>query len=298
MRIGRRMAGGILLAGLLGGVVRTGLAAQDAAASLVGDRLVTLAMNRSRATALSPKAAAEEAEVFLQAARRVDPGNLHTLKLLVEAAGATGDLGVEREALREVIRLDPGDLVAEVKYIDFLASGAETIEERAKIFQGALNAVKLDPQIRSEMALRLANIAQERGDAAGAKALVQQALALNDVNMGALRGGEAGGAEGGGSLGGIGGGGACESVGARGVAGDVADACGGGASRSGGGFFDDGDGAASIGGACTSRGLVPGVGDRPGDGGEAGGGVSDLECDSEVARCAGRGIGGGAAAGE
>jgi predicted Zn-dependent protease len=156
-------------------------------AALVAHRLVTVAYNRSRSTDISASLAAKQAEVFLEAAQKLEPGNIHTLKLLVEAAAATGNAAVEREALRSLVRQDPGDLVAQVQYIDFLAAAAETIDERAKTFESALRSTALHPQIRSEMAVRLANISLERGDTAAAKGYVQQALQFNDVNMGALR---------------------------------------------------------------------------------------------------------------
>ena len=72
------------------------------------------------------RAGQQQAEVFLEGAQKIEPTNVHTLKLLVEAAAATGNAGVQREALRNLVRQDPGDLVAQVKYIDFLAASAET----------------------------------------------------------------------------------------------------------------------------------------------------------------------------
>ena len=190
MRSRQRWVGMILMACVAsaGGAAapQNAAPAADPVAGLVAQRFVTLAYNRSRTSTLSATSAAQEAEIFLRAADREEPGNVHTLKLLVEAAAATGDLSVQREALREVIRRDPGDLVAQVRYIDFLASSAETIDDRAKVFQGAMNAASLDRQIRSEMAVRLANIARERGDVGAARSLIQQALQFNDVNMARL----------------------------------------------------------------------------------------------------------------
>ena len=165
----------------------SGAEAADPVGPLVGHWLVTLAYNRSRSTTFSSQLAAELAEVFLEGAQKIEPTDVHTLKLLVEAASATGNTAVEREALRSLVRQDPGDLVAQVKYIDFVAAAAQAIDERAKTFQSALNSTALNSQIRSEMAVRLANFARERGDTASSKAFLQQALQLNDVNVEALR---------------------------------------------------------------------------------------------------------------
>ncbi|MGN6369938.1 MAG: HEAT repeat domain-containing protein [Phycisphaerae bacterium] len=183
------LAGIVLSCACLGtlGVPARAVAAVDPGARLLGHLFVDDAYRHSGDTAIPAQLSAREAQIVLQLARDVDPENTHTLKLLVEASTATGNTDVEREALRGLIKLDPGDLVAQVQYIDLIAAASQALDERAKVYQAALGKTALDPQIRSEVAVRLARIARERGDIEGAKGLVKQALELNDVNVGALR---------------------------------------------------------------------------------------------------------------
>ena len=47
--------------------------------------------------------------------------------------------------------------------VDLLAGATEVMEDRSRSYQSALDQVTLNPQIRSEMAVRLAQIADERG---------------------------------------------------------------------------------------------------------------------------------------
>ncbi|HUO07238.1 MAG TPA: tetratricopeptide repeat protein [Phycisphaerae bacterium] len=162
-------------------------AGADPAAKLVGHILVDNAYHRSSEARISAQLGAREAQILLQFAHDLDPQDVHTLKLLVEAAATTGETDVQREAVRALIRLDPGDLVAQVQYIDLIASGSQALDDRARIYQSALGKSALDPQIRSEVAVRLSRITRERGDVDGARDLLKQALQLNDVNMEALR---------------------------------------------------------------------------------------------------------------
>jgi tetratricopeptide (TPR) repeat protein len=141
-----------------------------------------------RDPALPPQTAARQAVVLLQFAAGLDSGSVPTLKLLAGAARAAGAAAVEKDALRRVIALDKGDLVAQVQYLDLVASTSQTLEERARVYQSALDQAALDPQIRSEMAVRLARVAEERGDTEGQQRLLGQAVALNGVNVAALRG--------------------------------------------------------------------------------------------------------------
>ncbi len=177
--------GGFML--MWGGVAFGDGGSGTTAEGMAAHQFVTIAYNRTRNTTISAALAAEEGTVLLRAAQRLEPGNVHTLKLLAEAAGSAGQTDVEREALRALIKNDPGDLVAQVKYIDLMASGTQAIDERARTYQSAFDKGALDPQIRSEMGLRLAKIAEERGDAAGAMGLLTKAIQLNDVNVRALR---------------------------------------------------------------------------------------------------------------
>jgi tetratricopeptide (TPR) repeat protein len=154
-------------------------------------QLVELARTGLRDKALPPELAAKEAALLLGWAQKLEEGagavDTATLRLLIEAARAAEKPAVEREALRKLIATDKGDLVAQVQYLDFLASHAQTVEDRTRIYANASEQGSLDPQVRSEMAMRLAQLAPERGDEAAERQYLQRALTLNDVNVSALR---------------------------------------------------------------------------------------------------------------
>ncbi len=161
--------------------------ASDAAATHLAGLLANDARDLLRNPALPPDVAAAQAAILLQFSVKLDGSDLHTQRLLAETARLAGKTDVQRLALRAVIAADPGDLVSQVHYIELLAADSQTMEARAALYQNALAATTIDPQIRSEIAVRLAHLAEDRGDVAQAKDYLIQALKLNDINIGALR---------------------------------------------------------------------------------------------------------------
>ena len=166
---------------------QTTASALNPAASYVAGALANDARDALRDPNLPPAAAAAQASVLLQFAAKLDPSDLPTLHLLAQAASAAGDVPARRAALRQIIGADPGDLVSQVQYIDLLADDAQKAEDRVAVYQGMLAQTDLDAQVRSEIALRLARLAEARGDAAGCRDTLAQAVKLNDLNVAALR---------------------------------------------------------------------------------------------------------------
>ena len=140
-----------------------------------------------RNPALPPDAAAIQATVLLQFACKLDPTNLRTLKMLAQTARATGKTDIQKDSLHKVIAADPGDLVAQMQYIDLIAGSSQTMEDRANVYKNVLGDASFDKQVRSESAVRLARLAEGRGDMAQARDFLNQALKFNDVNVGAAR---------------------------------------------------------------------------------------------------------------
>jgi hypothetical protein len=149
--------------------------------------LVNDARDDLRNPNLPPAAAAVQATVLLQFANQLDPADLRTLHLLAQTAQAADKTDVRRAALRQIIAADPGDLVAQVQYIDLLADDSQKAEDRVAFYQRMLPQTDLDAQVRSEVALRLARLAEARGDTVHCREYLAQAVKLNDVNIGALR---------------------------------------------------------------------------------------------------------------
>lgn len=193
--IGKNLARLVVLA-LLGAVSISGLvtrgaetpASSAAARNLLADVLVQDARTRLRDSRLPPALAARQACALLQAANLLDASDLVTLRLLADAARVTRQPTVLRDALRQTLKLDPGNLVAQVEYLDLVALSSQTLEERARIYRAAMDKASFDPQVRAEMAVRLATIYYERGDAEASATLLKAALQLNDVNVSALQG--------------------------------------------------------------------------------------------------------------
>ncbi len=140
-----------------------------------------------RDVTIAPADAAKQATALLQFAANLDPSSRQIEKFLAQSAAAAGQSEPQKDALRKLIAADSGDLVSQVQYIDLLAAGSQALDDRAKIYQNALDQSAFDPQIRSEMAVRLARITENRGDAAAARDLLNRALQLNDLNIPALR---------------------------------------------------------------------------------------------------------------
>src|SRR5947209_5563807 len=77
--------------------------AVDPGAQLLGHMFVDEAYRHSGDATIPAQLGAREAQILLQLAHDVDPGDVHTLKLLVEASSATADQDVQRDALRGLI---------------------------------------------------------------------------------------------------------------------------------------------------------------------------------------------------
>ena len=157
-------------------------------AKYMSGRLVEQARGVLRDGNLTPTDAAREAAILLQFATKLNDGDVQTLKMLAESARVAGDPGLRKDTLRQLIKLDPGDFVAQVQYLDLLAGATEVMEDRARIYQSAMDQAAFNPQIRSEMAVRLAQISDERGALDQEKNLLGDAVHLNSVNVAALRG--------------------------------------------------------------------------------------------------------------
>ena len=109
-----------------------------------------------------------------------------SLKLLVSSL--PGKTDIEREALRNLIRLDPGDLVAQVAHTSIPWQRPPRPLTSATV-STTVPLIPM-PSIRRSKAkwpCASRHIASERGDTDSARGFLKQALALNDVNLPALR---------------------------------------------------------------------------------------------------------------
>ena len=183
----RRIPAHVLAAGAL--LSLTSLAhsadpAETAARRLLSDRLLNDARASARAAIPAPLSARQAMRV-LQAARNVSPDSLDILRALAEAASESREREVFQQTLRDIVRLDPGDLVAQANLITVMAESTQALDEQSAVYAAALQKEALDPQVRSEIALRYARLHLQRGGVEEARKLLDTAVKLNDVNAGA-----------------------------------------------------------------------------------------------------------------
>ena len=150
-------------------------------------QLVNDARSAGRNLRIPPALAARESLVLLQEARRIDPHSTRVLRLLAEAAAVLHRTSLERSTLLELIRLEPHNLVAQVRFIDALAARYQTVARRIHVYLGILNNGKINPQIRSAAALRIGQLRLAQEHHRQAAAMFIKAVHLNTANLAAWR---------------------------------------------------------------------------------------------------------------
>ncbi len=118
----------------------------------------------------------------LAIAQELDPSDLERAHRLVDIAYRLGDQGALERRTREVLRLDPADSVAALRLITLRIGRLQTIEDRLSAYARYIEAERLDPAIRSRLALDAALLTREQGDEQGFTRLLTQALQLDATN--------------------------------------------------------------------------------------------------------------------
>ncbi len=174
----------LLALGLFAGVAGAQAVTEQTAERLVADALVNDARIRGRSDKIPAALAASEAELLLRAAVQVDPQNLVAWSLLAEAYEANDHNDQAREAYKQMLKLDPQNYVAQVRFLETLADD-KPVEQQLKVYVSALASKSLHVQVRSEAALRAGKLNLQRGEVSEARRLFLQAIDLNRVNIGA-----------------------------------------------------------------------------------------------------------------
>ena len=121
---------------------------------------------------------------LLRRAAETDPADAQTIRRWVQAAHASGsDDGVEAATLA-LIRADPGDTVAQLRLSTRRIAGLQTVEDRLAEFARLLGPAgsRLDPSVRSRLALDSALLARETGDEELFVRRLKQATQLDSTN--------------------------------------------------------------------------------------------------------------------
>ncbi len=166
-------------------VLRAQAPAADRAGNLLVGQLVDDARAAGRNLQLPPELAARESLVLLQKAHRLNPASSTVLRLLAEAAGALHRTALQRKALLQLVNLQPGNMQAQLKFLDSLAAGAQTVGKRITIYRRVMNRPGLDPQIKSALALRIGQLLNAQAHHRAASGMFVQAVKLNSANLAA-----------------------------------------------------------------------------------------------------------------
>jgi len=96
----------------------------------------------------------------------LDPDDLGLARRSAAAAFGLGDAELLKDATRRVIRLDPGDTVSQLRLITANISEMQTVEQRLGAYARFLGKAgeRLDPSVRSRLALDAALLHRERGE--------------------------------------------------------------------------------------------------------------------------------------
>lgn len=119
--------------------------------------------------------------------RALAPEDTGLLRRAIEAAFSGGDTQLMETLTRDLVRLDPKDTVAQLRLISQIIGRSQTVESRAMAYERFLGPAgsRLDPSVRSRLALDAALLQRELGNAEGFVRLMSQATSLDSTNKAA-----------------------------------------------------------------------------------------------------------------
>ncbi|MEO0513073.1 MAG: hypothetical protein AAF108_09290 [Planctomycetota bacterium] len=125
------------------------------------------------------------ASELFRIAGELDPGNPRLLRRRIETLRLAGDNEGLIEVTRQLLRVDPQDTVAQLRLIGWEVNRLQTVAERLDAYRRLVEseaASRLDPSVRSRLALDAALLAQEAGLAAEADRLLRLSTSLDRSN--------------------------------------------------------------------------------------------------------------------
>jgi tetratricopeptide (TPR) repeat protein len=111
----------------------------------------------------------ELAAIILELALSTDQDDAELARDLAQAAWLAGDEDRMLRATRQIIRIDPADTVAQLRFISARINDKQTLEERKTLYDRFLGdaGVSIDPKVRSRLALDAALLEREAGNTTG-----------------------------------------------------------------------------------------------------------------------------------
>lgn len=124
------------------------------------------------------------AGLMLDRAQEWAPTDSTLARERVEAWYQAGDVQKVAEVCKHMLRLDPGDTVAQLRLITTQIGRQQTVGERLEIYARFLGpaGAGLDPSVRSRLALDAALLFRERGDIVGFIEHLSMATGLDSTN--------------------------------------------------------------------------------------------------------------------
>lgn len=124
------------------------------------------------------------AAMMLDRAQSWAPSDSTLARERVEAWYQAGDVERVIEVCKHMLRLDPGDTVAQLRLITSQIGRQQTVEDRLRIYARFLGpaGAALDPSVRSRLALDASLLYRERGDIVGFIEHLSMATGLDSTN--------------------------------------------------------------------------------------------------------------------
>lgn len=170
-------------------LVTAALARADGAAEEPVESIAARAMTRAALLDLkiegTPSARGYAiASRVLEHAHRMSPKDEVILRYLIEACENAGEPERVAEFTRDLVAIDPGDTVAQLRLISAKVRETQNADERLAAYDRWLGpeAAGVDPSVRSRLAVDAALLCRERGDTDGFAKRLGTALTLDATN--------------------------------------------------------------------------------------------------------------------
>ncbi len=124
------------------------------------------------------------AAMLLEEATRLNPTDDELLRRLTEAYSAAGDEDAALETTERIVRLDPGDTVAQLRLISGRIRRLQSVDQRLAAFDRFLgpSGETVDASVRSRLALDAALLCREQGDVEKFANYLAKASSLDPTN--------------------------------------------------------------------------------------------------------------------
>jgi tetratricopeptide (TPR) repeat protein len=155
--------------------------AQDSGAAALAERFAELARDVLSGKSIG-RPQLEVSTALLQAAVRENPSEPRLQRLLIDAYLETGDSDGALKAISDYRKLQPGDRIAQTQLIDIYLARMESAEQRQKYLLELMGNTSIPAEVRAHAGVKAAKVLMDRGEESQARDVLQQALALNELN--------------------------------------------------------------------------------------------------------------------